>query len=294
MLYGCTFLTCNKTFGTKNDWKRHENSEHFHQEAWRCDKETPEGGVCAKVCYRRQSFQDHLKTKHRMEDDTIKEKAESCRMGRNCQTRFWCGFCKKLIGLKKKGVEAWTERFDHIDDHFMGLHGYKKQCILDWIPVDSTKRKGEAEISLFLGASTGNEDHSDPASSDGTSSKSTMKGDEKWLKNSSEDFIVAIRQSALDTGKSSQISKGTDAKTIEIVTNRPTPEDPLLRASEYKPENETQKSWLPNRVKSGDLEMAQQENRHIRNFRAGSLLRGGTLVWCCVALAMMALVLLWK
>jgi hypothetical protein len=27
MSYGCTFL-CNETFGSKNEWKRHENSQH--------------------------------------------------------------------------------------------------------------------------------------------------------------------------------------------------------------------------------------------------------------------------
>ena len=62
--YGCTFLACNKTFGSKNDWKRHENSQHFHLETWRCDKEKPEGGACAKVSYRRQTFQEHLKKEH--------------------------------------------------------------------------------------------------------------------------------------------------------------------------------------------------------------------------------------
>lgn len=141
--YGCTFLTCNKTFGSKNDWKRHENSQHFQLETWRCDIEKPEGGVCAKVSYRRQTFQEHLKIQHAMSDpDVIKIKGEACRIGRNCQARFWCGFCKKLIDLKKKGLDAWIERFDHIDDHFMGRKGMKKQSIRNWIPVDGDKPKG--------------------------------------------------------------------------------------------------------------------------------------------------------
>ena len=164
--YGCTFLTCNKTFGSKNDWKRHENSQHFHLETWRCAEQKPEGGACAKVCYRRLSFQEHLKKEHDISnDDNIKAKLEACRIGRNGQERFWCGFCNKLVELRRKGSEAWTERFDHIDDHFMGRHNFSKQSIQDWIPVDSDKPKGDGEIDSPLsgGSPTGVESQ-DPVS----------------------------------------------------------------------------------------------------------------------------------
>lgn len=161
--YGCTFSTCNKTFGSKNDWKRHENSQHFHLETWRCnlslnpessstseppssstpDPETP---LCTKVCYRRQTFQDHLTKSHGItSQEVLKEKTDKCRIGRNCQSRFWCGFCDATVELKKQGLEAWTERFDHIDDHFMGRHGFKKQNILDWTPLDGDKSKAGLE-----------------------------------------------------------------------------------------------------------------------------------------------------
>jgi hypothetical protein len=149
--YGCTFLNCSKTFGSKNDWKRHENSQHYHHETWRCDAEKVEGGTCAKMCYRRQSFQDHLKKDHDISDpDDLKTKVDACRIGRNCQSRFWCGFCVKLVDLTKKGLGAWIERFDHIDDHFMGRHGLTKQSIQDWIPVDSDKPKGDVETPVGL------------------------------------------------------------------------------------------------------------------------------------------------
>lgn len=154
--YGCTFLTCNKDFGSKNDWKRHENSQHFHLETWRCDSERPEGGACAKVCYRRQTFQDHLKKEHQISEPAdVKKKVDGCRIGRNCQARFWCGFCKKLVDLKKKGLDAWTERFDHIDNHFMGKGGFSKQGIQDWIPVDSDKPKGDVMIPFPAGSGSG-------------------------------------------------------------------------------------------------------------------------------------------
>jgi hypothetical protein len=116
--YGCTFLTCSKAFKRKRDWKRHDNSRYLHLETWRCDEERLEGAACAKVCYRRQSFQEHLVREHCISDsDSIKIKLDKCRIGRNCQSRFWCGFCCKLVDVKKRGIDAWTERFDHIDDH---------------------------------------------------------------------------------------------------------------------------------------------------------------------------------
>ena len=156
-------MTCSKTFGSKNDWKRHENSQHFHLETWRCDEEKDDGGACAKVCYRRQSFQDHLKKEHEVSDpEVLKTKIDACRIGRNCQARFWCGFCVKLVDLTKKGVEAWTERFDHIDDHFMGRHGLTKQDIQDWIPVDGDKPRGDLEIPS--GQSTGKDSSLDTSS----------------------------------------------------------------------------------------------------------------------------------
>lgn len=102
--YGCTLLTCNKQFGSKNDWKRHENSQHFHLEMWRCDEEQLEGVPCAKVCYRRQTFIEHLVESHKMPNDIAIASADRCRIGRNCRTRFWCGFCTKLVDLKSQGL----------------------------------------------------------------------------------------------------------------------------------------------------------------------------------------------
>ena len=150
--YGCTFVTCNKIFGSKHEWQSHENSEHFSLEMWRCDEKRLEGGPCAKVCYRRQIFYEHLVKAHHMSDDSeIASKADNCRVGRNHQGRFWCGFCTKLVELNNKGVEAWTERFDHIDDYFMGRSGLLRQSILDWVPIDSHKPKGEVESVHSLG-----------------------------------------------------------------------------------------------------------------------------------------------
>jgi hypothetical protein len=124
----------------------------------------------------------------------IETKIDLCRMGRNHQVRFWCGFCAKLIDLKRKGIDAWTERFDHIDDHFMGNHSFKCQSIQDWVPVNSDKPKGEIGNPHSLNESPGSGDHF----LDGNSPETTVKGDEKWLNTFSGNFIV---RAALNTGK---------------------------------------------------------------------------------------------
>ena len=139
--YGCTFTGCSETFKKIEDWKRHENSQHIHLEMWRCDHELPEVDECAKVYYRQQTFREHLNGKHQLDNDAIKVKAELCRIGRNNQGRFWCGFCIKLIDLRAKGADAWGERFSHIDDHFMGRHDLAQQGIQDWFPVNRAKPK---------------------------------------------------------------------------------------------------------------------------------------------------------
>jgi hypothetical protein len=105
-------MGCSKTFEDVNDWKRHETSEHFHLEMWRCDGELPAADECAYVGYYWKTFEEHLRQVYQLDDDAVDVKAEMCRIGRNGQGRFWCGFCRKLIDLRTKGLGAWKERFD--------------------------------------------------------------------------------------------------------------------------------------------------------------------------------------
>jgi len=177
--YGCTFQSCHKVFGSKNDWKRHENSQHYHLETWRCDEEKLEGGACAKASYRRQIFQEHLKKEHQISNtDAVKVKLDKCRIGRNCSERFWCGFCAKLIELKKKGLDAWTERFDHIDDHFMGRGNNIKQGIQEWIPVDGDKPIGDIASPHALDATfSGKGSQESTADSEAAASSKSSTGE---------------------------------------------------------------------------------------------------------------------
>lgn len=208
--YGCTFLTCNKVFGSKNDWKRHENSQHFHLEIWRCSDLKPDESPCTKVCYRRLTFQEHLKKDHHIEDEAIiKAKTETCRLGRNCQARFWCGFCGKSVDLKKKGLEAWTERFDHIDDHFMG-RGMQKQSIREWIPVDSDKPKGDVASPPIFGESS---DKESPQGSEHSEGSPTGSSSDATVSNPGESPATAINLEASD-------SVGSKRRAEEVESSR--------------------------------------------------------------------------
>ena len=129
--YGCTFPNCGKTFGSKNDWKRHENSQHFLLQSWRCDitKESYPFTECGRLFYRRETFIHHLDRCHGVtEEKEIKNFLRSDEIGRNGQSRFWCGFCRKIHALKHRGMDAFNERFNHIDEE----HFKKGQNVTSW------------------------------------------------------------------------------------------------------------------------------------------------------------------
>lgn len=141
--YGCTYKTCHKMFGSKNDWKRHESSQHFQMESWNCDYQG-----CDKVLPRRELFKTHLQHDHEEKDSQIIEnKLESCRLGRHCDPRFWCGFCDQFIEIKEKVVNSWTKRCDHIDNHLFGKDGLEKKTMANWCYLEDKLAEGDSESS---------------------------------------------------------------------------------------------------------------------------------------------------
>lgn len=167
--YGCTYTACLKRFGSKNDWKRHENTRHYQIEAWRCQEPTPKSKInqCAKVFYRRELYQAHLKDHHHIGDDAeIRKRSQANRIGRNGQSGFWCGFCRKIVTLTTRGLDAWDERFNHIDcEHFR-----KEQTIDHWYPLDKDLPVGEIlpsdSINTGLSPAGGEHDSEGEDSSD--------------------------------------------------------------------------------------------------------------------------------
>jgi hypothetical protein len=137
--YGCTFPQCTKRFGSKNDWKRHENSQHCQFELWKCDEPSriDPNDICGKPCHRREQFKAHLSKEHAITDqDVIERKLIRCRVGRDCESRFWCGFCETIVETNGRGLKAGTERFDHIDAHYRGRIGGTRMDISEWKSVD--------------------------------------------------------------------------------------------------------------------------------------------------------------
>ncbi|KAI1466016.1 uncharacterized protein F4812DRAFT_93419 [Daldinia caldariorum] len=133
--YGCTFKDCKKTFGSKNDWKRHENSQHVMLEHWICDEKQADNPTepCGKNFSRWDLFKQHLSASHNIEaQEYLDRKLETCRIGRNSETRFWCGFCQHVI----EGGEARIARYNHIDDHFQGRNNQTKRDISHWISLE--------------------------------------------------------------------------------------------------------------------------------------------------------------
>ncbi|KAM0198178.1 hypothetical protein ACHAPA_007276 [Fusarium lateritium] len=160
--YGCTFADCKKKFGSKNDWKRHESIQHYQLETWTCDCTKPGSAeLCAKVCYRRESFRSHLTKEHpALDPQKLEEKIDSCRKGRHCDTYFWCGFCLKTVNIKVVN-NSWAKRFDHIDDHFSGRGG-PKRLIGEWVH----EKDRHAAITAFqeTGSGSSGSSTSDPKS----------------------------------------------------------------------------------------------------------------------------------
>ena len=154
--YGCTFKDCPRRFGSKNDWKRHENTMHCQIETWKCAEPKAEDGAhsitnrgddsatngtkslkqCGLLRYRRELFMAHLHKDHGLtgaeHEQHVEEQCERRRVGRNGQCGFWCGFCQTIVKLGKLGTEAWDERFNHIDDE----HFKKGTRVEDWVPLD--------------------------------------------------------------------------------------------------------------------------------------------------------------
>lgn len=135
--YACTHAECMKKFGSKNDWKRHENSQHIQLEYWRCgDKARDRDSQCGKICHRRETFRIHLEKDHDIvEPKVIEKRCSESRIGRNFESRYWCGFCQKTIEFTKNGGHAWSERFNHIDEHFVGRNR-EKMDIKDWKSIE--------------------------------------------------------------------------------------------------------------------------------------------------------------
>jgi hypothetical protein len=141
--YGCTYYKCKKTFGSKNDWKRHESTQHSQLETYNC----LEPG-CDRVCCRRESFKTHMKDDHgKINEQILEDIIDKSRIGRHCDPQFWCGFCAEVVQIEIKGkqgpVNMWTKRCDHIDSHLFGKDGLVKKHREEWQHIEDLRAERE-------------------------------------------------------------------------------------------------------------------------------------------------------
>jgi hypothetical protein len=102
---------CEKTFGKKGDWIRHEREFHERWQTWRCQEQE-----CAKIYYSEYLFVRHHNNAHKCLDcsharNSVNSHAKLA-VTNNRKRRFWaCGYCKTVF-------RDFYERCDHIAGHY--------------------------------------------------------------------------------------------------------------------------------------------------------------------------------
>lgn len=141
--YGCTFGHCTKRFGSRNDWKRHEEKQHAQREQWRCQLPAVGGGACGRLYGDRERMSQHLHDRHGHEgyqrDSPVHLDAiEASNIGGERHQNFWCGFCNGHVSRGKAAYSSKVDpRFHHIGDHY----DKRKESIDDWVDIEQGKQR---------------------------------------------------------------------------------------------------------------------------------------------------------
>ena len=170
--HGCKAHDKPQTFGSKNDWKRHEESFHFSQDlpakTWQCDEMTVDQTVCGRVFGRAALLQRHLTEQHGVRDKAKKvlERAAKYRLIPASEASYWCGFCRETLTDRVDAPSAasavsttsssrassaptiayarfLTYRFNHIDNHFAGRN-CPRTSIDEWVTKEQHQARAEA------------------------------------------------------------------------------------------------------------------------------------------------------
>ena len=143
--FNCIFANygCEKTFGSKNEWKRHINRLHLCLDFWRCDLPgcsehnrdpqslmggNPRADDGPKDFNRKDLFTQHLRRMHQQELERWSDGGaaiqERCRIvSRSPPNRGVCGFCGETFA----GEGSWDECLEHVGKHFERLEGSRQQ-----------------------------------------------------------------------------------------------------------------------------------------------------------------------
>lgn len=150
---------CSRRFGSRDDWKRHETTQHYLHEMWKCGERGVESSsnkedqatVCDHAAFMEPNkLRGHLYHDHHIHvHDQLTRLVKEYRLGNEGNDQYWCGFCAHSIVVESKdALDAWTARLDHIGRHFDtdGKH------IRDWICVKHHKPKKDLdpeEMEIF-------------------------------------------------------------------------------------------------------------------------------------------------
>lgn len=96
-----------------------------------------DGETCGKHLLTAEGFESHLNINHGVSLEETDATISRCKIGKNFQGTFWCGFCKKIKPSEGRRNKAWDERFNHIGGHF------KAGRVIDaWWTLRWNMRKG--------------------------------------------------------------------------------------------------------------------------------------------------------
>ena len=140
-LYACTYEECptSKRFGSKNDWKRHEDTQHplGIKMQWRCSS-------CKDMFDSERVFMSHCHERHN--DGKISD-SDNHRIHIKPDGGFWCGFCCEVIRIDSETLDAEDnryakdERYNHIAKHFHP----DEQDIEVWTLMKGDRMKGRTQ-----------------------------------------------------------------------------------------------------------------------------------------------------
>jgi len=130
------FAGCSQTFGSKNEWKRHVNSQHLQLSYWHCDD-----SMCVDrkaIFNRKDLFGQHLKRMHPPPEGSNKPSIISymevvidrCRVERRQPPQeSRCGYCEQRF----EGEQGWEQRMEHVGQHYE-KNNYKHISRDCWVP----------------------------------------------------------------------------------------------------------------------------------------------------------------
>lgn len=160
--YGCT-----STFGSKNEWKRHVNTQHMRLAYWRCDQ-CDCSNKRPNDFNRKDLFIQHVRRMHPIEcapapkkpskqsaknskggteEQTLNTIAERCLMhDRSPPARSGCHFCDATFEITSTGEQGqWDKRLEHVAQH---MEAAKKTD--DTRKADPSTWKTDARLERWL------------------------------------------------------------------------------------------------------------------------------------------------